>query len=1083
MDDWHLLREYTDHGSETAFRTLVERHLPLVHSAAVRQVADPQLAEEISQTVFLLLARKARALPRGTVIAGWLFRTTRFVAQRAARGETRRRRREQEALDMQTLHTPDRAWDAMAPLLDEGLAHLQETDRHALLLRHFEHRPYREVGLALGLGEDAAKKRVARALDRLRAFLALRGVVVPAAVIGIALSDHAVHAAPPGTAASILTLAQASGPGATVTAGGPWDRVEDCLRAWRWARLQWTAAVTTGALVVVGLTAWFLPSTRPPASHHVASPAASTSLPHRLAVPRLARAAAPDTPPPQETRTLFLYVVDEATGRGIPEARIAEMHVRQAQWHSRDAVRTDSNGVAAVAFASDTDRLDVGSLTEGWGARYATFLPHADDPIPAEYTLRLQRAERHLGGRILDPDHRAVPDADIVINFASSGDHANRETPRERVGAPSWNVVIARSDAEGRWSSALLPPEHPGFTLEARHPDHPPTPILSVGAGRVPRNGLEGLPDGERDLWSGSLVTTLRRGFTLTGRVLTAEGRPVENALIAHEPQSIEPRTTRTDAEGRFRLAGLSEGFFDVVASAEGYAPEYREVPIGPDLPELELRLEPGAVLRLRVVDPLGAAVPGATVSLEQWGERRHKIDWSATSDAQGRITWDAAPAGDPLELCARKNGWCYSRNVRVTAGDDEHVIELRPAARVEVRVTDAVSGLPLAGFKAFPGYGMEDHGWERLATRHGTHGAVSVLFEENQGPWRVRVEAEGYEPFISPPFAPSAVDQPLAVALQRDDPHQAVRGIVLRPDGQPAAGIDVGLLTFEHNVQLGDRSLVRRGVDRWITRTDAQGRFAFAPNPQAHSVVAAGPEGFAREVFLRRRAPLTLRLEGWGRIEGLLDPAVRDQGVHSVWLDDGRYTQFRGHLILAGDHAHASPDTRGAFTFATVPPGDYALWISPGLGQTFRHRTPVRVLPDQPTGITLRPRGPTLAGRLLLPDSPLPAEARPQLPVVLTRTVPPPPPPRTMDFAGTLEAVEYGESPAGRAWATRGVHGQLRLAVDGSFATEDGFPPGDYRLEVHLPGNRIETILAVPESPEGVTHLDLGEIDLRPQR
>jgi hypothetical protein len=100
MEDHKLLQEYVGCGSETAFRTLVERHLNMVHSVAMRQVNDLHLAEEVSQAVFILLARKARSFRSGVLLSGWLFRTTRFVAARAVRSEQRRRNRDQEAFHM-----------------------------------------------------------------------------------------------------------------------------------------------------------------------------------------------------------------------------------------------------------------------------------------------------------------------------------------------------------------------------------------------------------------------------------------------------------------------------------------------------------------------------------------------------------------------------------------------------------------------------------------------------------------------------------------------------------------------------------------------------------------------------------------------------------------------------------------------------------------------------------------------------------------------------------------------------------------------------------------------------------------------
>lgn len=161
-DDQQLLRDFTENRAESAFQTLVERHLGLVHASALRQLNDHHLAEEVTQAVFILLAQKAASLTHHNVLAGWLHRTTHFVAQRTRRTEGRRRDREQKAFAMQDsgTTTPEAAWSDLAPVLDQALLQLSDTDRHAILLRFFEQGNHREIAVALGLGEEAAKKRV-----------------------------------------------------------------------------------------------------------------------------------------------------------------------------------------------------------------------------------------------------------------------------------------------------------------------------------------------------------------------------------------------------------------------------------------------------------------------------------------------------------------------------------------------------------------------------------------------------------------------------------------------------------------------------------------------------------------------------------------------------------------------------------------------------------------------------------------------------------------------------------------------------------------------------------------------------------
>jgi RNA polymerase sigma factor (sigma-70 family) len=143
-DDMALVREFAARQSEPAFATLVERHLGLVHSAAARQVRDPHLAEEITQAVFILLARKARSLGPDTILSAWLYRATRYAAADALKIQRRRQRREQEAYMQSTLNEPD-AWAQVAPALDEAMAELGDRDRTALVLRFFENKPVQEI--------------------------------------------------------------------------------------------------------------------------------------------------------------------------------------------------------------------------------------------------------------------------------------------------------------------------------------------------------------------------------------------------------------------------------------------------------------------------------------------------------------------------------------------------------------------------------------------------------------------------------------------------------------------------------------------------------------------------------------------------------------------------------------------------------------------------------------------------------------------------------------------------------------------------------------------------------------------------
>ncbi len=207
LSDAQLLREYFERRAEAAFGELVRRHLDLVYSAALRMVRDAQLAEDVTQGVFLALSRSAGQLTEHPVLSGWLHRTTQNLAANAVRSDVRRRAREQEAAAMNELFStePDAAWEEIAPNLDAALSELSEPDRDALLLRYFERKSAREMAQSLGTSEEAAQKRVSRAVERLRELLAKRGVAAGAGALVVLLSANAVQAAPVGLALSITT--------------------------------------------------------------------------------------------------------------------------------------------------------------------------------------------------------------------------------------------------------------------------------------------------------------------------------------------------------------------------------------------------------------------------------------------------------------------------------------------------------------------------------------------------------------------------------------------------------------------------------------------------------------------------------------------------------------------------------------------------------------------------------------------------------------------------------------------------------------------------------------------------------------
>ncbi|HET7626142.1 MAG TPA: sigma-70 family RNA polymerase sigma factor [Verrucomicrobiae bacterium] len=213
--DFELLQDFIRRGNQHAFAAIVRRHLDLVYATAFRKVESQGAAQEIAQNVFAALARKAWQFASDDSVPAWLYRTTLLESREWLRGELRRRRREQTAAELgTTMNIPDEqsAFRALLPLLDEAMLSLRERDRAALLLRFYENQSLRDLGVSLGISEDAAQKRVANAVTKLAEFFQRRGFRSATATAAVAALEHSASAAPATVAVSIVQTAMQMAP-------------------------------------------------------------------------------------------------------------------------------------------------------------------------------------------------------------------------------------------------------------------------------------------------------------------------------------------------------------------------------------------------------------------------------------------------------------------------------------------------------------------------------------------------------------------------------------------------------------------------------------------------------------------------------------------------------------------------------------------------------------------------------------------------------------------------------------------------------------------------------------------------------
>ena len=248
-----LVREYAHGHSEDAFAALVTRHIHLVYSVALRQVRESHLAEDVTQAVFVILAQKAKKLGDKTILSGWLCRTARYVSANAMTIQRRRERRDQE-VSMQTMSdepSADDHWMEIAPLLEGALARLNTKDHDAIVLRFFEGKDLRQVGVALGASEEAAKKRVGRALEKLRRFFLKRRIHSTTTAVAEMISANSIQTAPAGLDKAISAMVLAKG--ATISTS-TLTLIKGALKIMAWTKAK-TVATTSAVIIIATMSA------------------------------------------------------------------------------------------------------------------------------------------------------------------------------------------------------------------------------------------------------------------------------------------------------------------------------------------------------------------------------------------------------------------------------------------------------------------------------------------------------------------------------------------------------------------------------------------------------------------------------------------------------------------------------------------------------------------------------------------------------------------------------------------------------------------------------------------------------------
>jgi RNA polymerase sigma factor (sigma-70 family) len=782
--DKQLLERYARDASEAAFRELVQRHINLVYSAAVRETrGNASMAEDITQAVFTELAQRATKLLGHPALSGWLYTCVRRMTANVRRAEERRQRREREAFDMNQLLSSgpaDNLWHQVWPVLDDVMHELDEEERTMMVLRFFEGRNFREVGGAFGLTENAARMRVDRSLEKLRGLLSKRGVTSTASALAVVLTAGAATVAPSALASTVAaTAVGAAGVGASST-----------FALTRLLSVTKTQVVTSALLLgVAGLIVWpEVRSSRTMSGNagQASRPATEASAAAGAEVLAQSDAATPQQKTVIGSSQMTLRVVDAETGEPLPKAKLYLAYFRQTGNTERVRLATDAHGKAGVdIFELPFRGLNMFITADGHVPKVTSWGYGRE--MPPAYTMKLERGIT-IGGVVVD--EAGQPIAGAKIEFDGPG---NDFTLQDNIQfGPD---AVSHSDGEGRWSCNMIPKNLP-ISLLLTHPEHADTtaPV-------------------QRELLQAHKIV-MNSGFTVSGVVRDTSGNAIPRAEVRDVRMNEEGEQFRTtDGAGAFEFKNTKAGEFILAVKANGYAPAVQTLHVTSALAGVQFELGPGHLLLGRVVDEDGNPVAG--VQAETTSGRR-RIIWSTKTDVDGRFQWDSAPL-EPLLYSFRADGFEQAYALSLAADGNEHEVKLkrvRPnedAFKIEGTVMDAATESPLDEFMVLVAEVSPD--WPesfRFATdgnkgrfslsRPTTVRRLSADDPESRNRWypavyRLQVKKEGYVPQLSTNIFASAGTQAFTFRLQTGS---GPSGVVLLPSGEPAANATVLLCTAE---------------------------------------------------------------------------------------------------------------------------------------------------------------------------------------------------------------------------------------------------------------------------------------------
>jgi RNA polymerase sigma factor (sigma-70 family) len=923
MNDRSLIREFVEHRSEKAFEALVRRHLDLVYSAALRQTGDANLAEEVAQAVFVILARKASRLREGVVVAGWLYRTACLTARRAQRDQIRRRIKDREIAEMKLTDSNEEVWTRLMPHLDGALANLAEAERTAIVLRFLERRSFREVAEILRISEDAAKKRVTRGLEKLRVAFTRQGVTLGLSVIAAALGARAVEAAPAGL---LKASVQAGLSGGMIAGAGVGALVAGVIREALMMRLKWGAALAAVGifLAMIGTFHWLRPSSQ---GQEIVS---STAQPQEAASVSTLPTDRPQPPASsadaEKDRGIALHVIADENDQPLAAVAVRVEFIIMGQNSVFSTHVTDAEGIARIVLPADSISA-INCWVHSPGRVPTSILWNTKASVvslASDYKLRLALG-RFVAGMVVDETGQPVSGA--TVHFQTEGmpwdsrEFANYEGPMslpqvERLPPPT-------TDANGRWSANFISPrakslygylEHPEFATTQFGHIQPPDPIEP----------------------STNMVLVLQRGVSVAGTVRDTEGTPIQDANVnLRDGLGLPLLSMKTDAGGTFNFARVAADEFFLNVQAKGFQLSGRLPIQGGRATNVDIVLRPvrvagNSTIRGRVIGEDGTPIVQVGVHVAPGQPSLVGIHWGVTTDAEGRFAWTSAP-DHPVRMVVGGVSWDWEKQeVELSPDSTEAVITLKPKTKIRVHgtVSDKSNRSLLPEFKVLYAPGIK-RGYivNTSLLTEGRDGRFEANLSpeniSNYGPpgtsARLDFQAPGYVNKVVPLVA-GTNNVELAIELE---PATDITGTALGPDGNPASGATVFFRGEHFRFRVGEDCFVSTSEYPFAVKTRAgvDGVFRIPKIDGIDRLEVVHPDGWANIAISELSAIVPLR--PWARVSG----TVRS-GENILPGIEVRATQVGEKPDQMLFDYQTKTDSNGNFEFSQMPGGQAAIFV-----------------------------------------------------------------------------------------------------------------------------------------------------------